>query len=631
MLPDKDKKLVDRLLQYYMDSATRSNDYRQKIGQHLGYFQGGTEGQWTQDAIKAARQTTPQKPLITVNQIFKFLNMMSGVERQNRQDARVFPVGRGSDPLVADILNLAVKNIDYLTGAVYKRSDLYLHAQIADRAHIRWNLRYNKMWPVIEMEALDPRDVFEDPEGQSYDFDRHRFVCVSKWMWEDELIAKYASDDAEAKHIKESFTTSPFWGDDRFFRSVGGYTDRKLVNILEFQYRDFKKFAWAFHPTERKIIDKVDSPNEMKTLTEQGFIVHVDAQPVSYIARISGDLLLENMPHYLPNGWFDISRYSPYFAMGTDVSMVGQLISQQDEINANRTAARELVARMPKGTVLYTDQSGLSSTDVENISMVGGAYKVTDLSQIKVLDTSNYANALNAFIALAQMAEKEFQTITGISDVLLGQLKSSTSGIVFNAARQQAVIGLQTGLDNFQRTLKAHYRKLIPIIQLAFPADKLLRLSDDQYPALEKELGGQAQFQNAAFAVYSPPDVEFLNQYREVIHKITVDMTLGEFDVVMDFGASAVTNMQANLMLALQIVNNVPNVAPFILDLITDMSGFPQKKIWTERIRKAMPILQDQLQNTAAANIMEKMSKAAVNQRAAQEPIVPPENEAGLV
>lgn len=620
MLPDDDKKLVERLQQYQIDSESKSVDYRNQITRNLQYWSGN---QWSAEQIAKSKETTPPKPLLVCNYIYKYLNVMSGFERQQRQDAKAFPVGRGADPIVADLLNLAIKMVDTQALAVHHRSDLYLNGHIADRAHIRWKIKFNKMWPVIDMEALDPRDVYEDPEGDSYDFDpKHRFVNVCNWQWADEVVARYADNNEEAKYIKERLDSSKVRADQRFFKGQNRNDGRQLVNVIECQYREFKKFIWAFNPEQRQVVETV-KVEDMKALTEAGYNVFVDAQPISYIARISGDLLLENIPHYLPNGWFDISRYSPYFAMGQDVSMLEQLISQQDELNANRTSMRELIGRAPKGTILYTTQAGLSREQVENMSALGGIFEVTDLNQIKVMDTSAYYQALTAFAALYEAAKSEFEGITGVSEVLLGQLKSSTSGIVFNAARQQAAVGLQAGLDNLQRTLKIHYRKLVPILQKFFPADKLLRLSNDQYPALEDLAKAQAGDQQAAFAVYSPPNVEILDKYRQAIASITTDMQLGEFDIIMDFGAQAITNMQGNLMLALQIAQTMPSIAPYIADLMVDMSGFPQKALWVERIRQAQGSIQQQQGQQQQAEMTQTLLKAhgsvAALQNAAQQ------------
>lgn len=606
MVPEQDEKLVSRVQQYQIDSESKSVDYRNQITRNLNYWRGA---QWSAEQVTKANETNPPKPLLVINYIYKYLNVMSGFERQQRQDAKAFPVGRGSDPIVADLLNLAIKQVDTQSFAVHHRSDLYLNGHIADRSHIRWKVRFNRMWPVIDMEALDPRDVYEDPEGDSYDFDpKHRFVNVCNWIWQDEVIARYADNEDEAKYIKERLDSSKVRTDQRFFKGQTRNDGRQLVNVIECQYRDFKKFIWAFNPQERRIVDKVEM-EQMQALTEAGYTVFVDAQPISYIARISGDLLLENIPHYLPNGWFDISRYSPYFAMGQDVSMLEQLISQQDELNANRTSMRELIGRAPKGTILYTTQAGLSREQVEGMSTLGGIFEVTDLNQIKVMDTSAYYQALTAFVALYNAAKDEFEGVTGVSEVLLGQLKSSTSGIVFNAARQQAAVGLQAGLDNLQRTLKIHYRKLVPILQKFFPADKLLRLSNDQYPALEDLAKAQAGDQQAMYAVYSPPNVEILNQYRQAIASIGTDMQLGEFDVVMDFGAQAITNMQGNLMLALQIAQTMPSIAPYIADLMVDMSGFPQKALWVERIRQAQGLIQSQQNQQVQAELLQQVAK----------------------
>lgn len=580
-LPEQDKNKIDNLLEWFRASEESSWDARRRWERNLGYYSG--YGHWTRADIEKA---APKKdPLITVNKIFKFLNILSGNERQSRQDVKAFPVGRGADPMVADIFSAAIKYVDSEAFAMYAKSDMFMQGHIADRAYLRWKLRFNKVWPEVRLEAIDPRYVYEEPDGREYDLSDHRMIAYSQWLWEDVLVKQFADNEDEAQFIRQRIDASGIRDDRTFFQT---YKNKRLVRVMEFQYKESQKYVMAWRPETRELIPDVKTMQEVIELVNAGFHVINDVRDETYICKLSGDVMLESMPHPFlqgTNGMFDITKFSPYYAMGTDTSMVDQLTSQQDELNANRSAARTLVAKAPKGTVIWTKQSGLSQEQVDAMSALGGNFQVHDLDQLKVIDASAYLSALSAMAQLSQAADNEFQSITGLTDVVLGNLKSATSGVVFERALSQAVVGLEMGVDNYRRSVKLHYKKLIPLLQKFFPSDRLFRITDDQYPFL-RETGASFARMNGGGVMggQTPAEIELLDQYQRTIERITVDPTVGEYDLILEFGRTAVSQMNYNLSIALEMIQRVPNLAAEIPDLIIDMANFPNKALWLERL-----------------------------------------------
>jgi len=618
MIPEQDRKLIDKLLGYYDDAYAASSAYRDMVEENLQYFSG--YGHWSSDQIAQANEE--KRPLLMYNLVFRFINALTGYQRLVRQQARAFPVGRGTDPLLADLLSLAIHSIDNETNAPYVQSDVYANAQIGDRSHIRWRVRFHGLWPKIEQIALDPRDVLEDPTATSYDDTGHRFIIVNNWLWEDEVLAIFADTEDEKKFIKEQLDTRLDQKDKRFSKLVSG---RRRVNVLDIQYKTYDKFIWAYRPEDGQIIENLKNKREVSEATQAGFNVFVDSRPVTHVARLTGTLLLEHKlhPFLADKGLFDISRYSPYYAMGQDVSMVHQLKTQQDEVNANRSDMRNLFGRAPKGLIFYDETSGLSETDIAHMSAVGGAFKVSDVNGIKFQDTSAYYSALTAMAQMYQLSMKELQDLVGITDTLLGQLKSSTSGVVFNAARSQAAIGLQTGLDNFERTIKLHYRKLIYLMRKFFPANKLFRISRDQYGFLEKVARDQGKEPEFAVLVNgSPAEIRLLDQYHEIIGSWPTKLDEGEFDVELRLSNADMTNQQQTFLTMLELVRNIPDIGVYILDMLIENSGLPNASIMAERVRQAQQALQGQKAGQQSLQALETLAKVAGSGNGPPNPLV---------
>lgn len=619
MLPEQDQKLIDKLLTYYNDAYNASSAYRQMIEENLHYFSG--YGHWNAEQI--AKANDEKRPLLMYNLVFRFINALTGYQRLVRQQARAFPVGRGSDPLLADLLSLAIHTIDSETNAPYVHSDVYANAQIGDRSHIRWRVRFHGLWPKIEQIALDPRDVLEDPTATSYDDTGHRFIIVNNWLWEEEVLSVFADTEEEKKFIKQQLDNRIDPKDNRFSKMVAG---RRRVNVLDIQYKSYEKFVWAYRPEDGEIIEGLKTKRDISEATQAGFNVFVDSKPVTFVARLTGTLLLEHKlhPFLADKGLFDITRYSPYYVMGQDVSMVHQLKSQQDEVNSNRSDMRNLIGRAPKGLIFYDETSGLSETDITQMSAVGGAFKVSDINGVKFQDTSSYYQALVAMSQMYQMSMKELQDLVGITDTLLGQLKSSTSGVVFNAARSQAAIGLQTGLDNFERTIKFHYRKLIYLMRKFFPANKLFRISRDQYGFLEKVAREQGD-DDPEFAVLvngAPAEIRLLNKYHEIIGSWPTRLDEGEFDVELRLSNADMTNQQQTFLTMLELIRNIPDIGMYVLDMLIENSGLPNAPIMAERVRQAQQVLQGQKAGQQSLQAIETLAKAMGNGNGQTNPLV---------
>lgn len=599
------QKLIDRVYGFWRDGYESSQYYREEITDNLGFYTG--RGHWTES--QQIQADVQNRPLISINQVFKYMNLMSGLQIQTRLSPKAIPVGRGADPLIADIFSIAIDDIIRETEFHYEASDAYMMGQIADRSYLQWRVSYDTIWPKIQVVALDPRDVIEDPGALSATEDGYTFIARMDRYWEDEVKGFYGKTDEDIKLIDQNLDTRRHHDYRNFIDVVSG---RRRVTVIEMQHKIYEDWGWATNGDQ--VVQNLTNLKEMEKLRREGWNVVRDRKPVVYTTRFVGHLILDHRRSYLDDQ-YSITRYSPYFAMGEDVSMTSQLKAQQLETNQNRTDMRELIGRAPKGLGFYTEESGLSKSQIETMNRIGGWHKVNNINGVKFEDTSSYFQALAYFAQMYQLSMKEFQEITGITDVLLGQLKSSTSGVVFNAARSQASLGLQKGIDNFNRTLHRHYQKLIPLIQKFFPTNKLLRITADQYEFLEKSAPGSRFLQvNLGAEEGSPAEIEAQDEYYEVLENFSRDLTLGQYDIYLEMGNNSLPQQQANFENLLKLISAQPQLGQFLSDIIVDYSGLPNKNIIKERIQQAQETLLQQQQ--------QEMQLKAQQQQLQNQPLV---------
>jgi len=102
------EKLLAEMKDRFKLAVDADREERLKAIEDLEFIQGG-DFQWDSEAITARKN----RPRLTINKLPKFIRQVTGDQRQNRPSVKVRPVDSVADPMIADIYEGHIRNIEY--------------------------------------------------------------------------------------------------------------------------------------------------------------------------------------------------------------------------------------------------------------------------------------------------------------------------------------------------------------------------------------------------------------------------------------------------------------------------------------------------------------------------------------
>ena len=164
----------------YSDAGLRDEAERMRTG--FNFYVGN---QW--DAADIAKLNAEKRPHLTINLILPIINLLSGIQRQGRQDITVV-AGKGGSRILAKILTETLTDCLDVTDADYEIADCFLDGIVGNKGWLSLGIDYAED-PIsgdINIAKVSPFDMREDPDAKEYDLNRSgRFVIRDYWMDRD--------------------------------------------------------------------------------------------------------------------------------------------------------------------------------------------------------------------------------------------------------------------------------------------------------------------------------------------------------------------------------------------------------------------------------------------------------------
>jgi hypothetical protein len=220
--------------------------------------------QWDEDS--KAELNDAGRPVESINQIFKAVNVVTGYYRQNKTDINYFPV-EGSDQATADILTETSKWALASSGADDDMSYAFGDC-------VRTGLGWLSPWMDYSKDPLngDIRVGFEDkyhvmfePYSKSPTLDDCDYIIRYAWPSKERLISLYPQYKKQIKSMK-SGTSS------KFSRQLPyqGIQDRGMrLNVVEKWEREWKDITLLIDPVSLDTYEWTKGRQELGNLFEQ--------------------------------------------------------------------------------------------------------------------------------------------------------------------------------------------------------------------------------------------------------------------------------------------------------------------------------------------------------------------------
>lgn len=623
-LPDQDlEKVRESLHRFYLSTQalnrwSEGDENEGIIGAKtcVDFFE---SRQWSPDERRRMKEMGV--PDLTFNKIKPVVNLVLGYQRMNRYDIKYRPSSDGiATQEVADKLNMQVKETAEENELKWKESEMARDGIVTGRGYLEVEIDFD-MNPLgaIVVDVRDPFSVFPDPDATTYDPNDWADVMTSYWMSENDIRANYGKKssvqlaeradggvqtevgvDVGVYEADHPMTT--FWLTD-YVRGESGYRtgiynspfmdhvdkDKRRLRVLKRQWRDWRD-QWVFVNYTTGQRRKLGWADEMNRAEAEAEVLMQDFSPADQL-----DMIRETVRHpkvtitsadvLLYDDWsayrsFSIIPYFAYFRRGMTRGLVHDLIDPQKEINVRRSAEIHIISTSANSGFTYPKGS-LDSEMKEKLSRFGAKpgihieYEVVGTSGLKPerLEPSQFPYNQGE---LEDRSTRDLKEISGVNDEAMGSTEKVQSGRAIEAKQRQAVVGIETMMDNMARTRWLLGRKALELFQDFYTEERFIQAEGED---------GTTQ-QATINETYTIQDIDGTEE-----QVILDDVTSGEYQVVIDEAPATATFMEAQFQEALALRDKGVPIPDHIL---VELSTMPRKQEIVEGIQEEMAAMQAQ-------------------------------------
>jgi hypothetical protein len=552
-----------------------------EIGKRCMEFVGGE--QWEEEDIKSRESTN--RPMITINKLSNFVNIVVNKNSQERSRIRVVPF-EDSDVDTAKVVNGLIRHIQYSdksdAGEAY--SNAFFTLVTMGFGYWRVDTEYVDDESVTEQEIVigkidDPLSVYLDPNG--------RFAIVVKFIDKDEFEDKYG------EHSNSDWGVAGLKGDSDEDVMVVEYWEKTEVDTEIF------KIEIPEEITSGAPIDGIDAaiesatnskgstPQKVITVTAEEKENYPDAIILAsrkskkvkikqYIFCGSDELESKDWAgKYIPiigcygrkfkmrNGEF---FYKPLIFDAIDPQMYYNYLKSQDF---------ELMQMVPKSPWLgaegqfdgHEDEFSRSNTD--HVPYL--EYKaITVDGQVVGSPQRNFPSQPNvAFYQNMMQANDEIKACIGMFDASLGAQGNEQSGKAILARKQQGDVATY----HFTTAINTAFRQTgLVIVDLRphiYDTARTIRI-------LGEDMTDEVVKINQPFIDNAGKQVNY-------------DMTVGKYDIKIDIGSNSITRRIDAAENLLEFARIVPSAGAMSADLIAKNLDFDYSEELAARLKAAIP------------------------------------------
>ena len=522
----------------------------------------GRQGiQWPEE-VKRQRERD-RRPCLTVNRMPTFIRQIVNDARMNKPAIKCHPVDSNADVETAKVLNGLIRQIEissnadsaYATaidnavsmGFGYFRVDIdFAHNDTFER-----DIKINRI--------MNPFSVYRDPRSTAVDSSDWNMCFVTELLTHDEFEANYP--DAE----KTDFEGQSFEQRDNLW-----YTD-ETIRVAEYWSREeIDKEILLLN--DGTVVDKNVFDERSDVLTMSGI------QPVnsrmtksSRIKQcfVTGSEILSEIEwsgHFIPI----VPVYGEEVVVGENRnfhSLIHFAKDSQQMYNFWRTAAAELVALAPKAPwigpigAFNTDQAKWATANSTN-----HAFLEYDGGQAP--QRQPFAGVPAGAIQEALNSSDDIKSVIGMTSA--SNMQGEISAKALAARQREGDVATYHFVDNLSRAIRHAGKIIVDLIPYVYNEARVMRVLGEDNTA-------------KTVAINQPVQMDEGEEPR------IFDLTTGKYDVVVKLGPSFNTQRQEAADQMMLLVQQFPQAAPIIGDLIAKNLDWPGAEEMAERLQKLLP------------------------------------------
>jgi hypothetical protein len=540
-----------------------------------------TGDQW--DLADLEKLQAEKRPALTINLILPIVNLLSGIQRQGRQDVTVV-ARKGGFKALASVYTQVLRHCLDMADADYEIADCFLDGIIGGKGWLQTEIDYSDD-PVsgdLVVRKVSPFAIREDPDATEYDLNKSgKFVIHDTWMDRDALLLNYPAKQADIE--AGGLEIDPASGDVAGDASVSADASTRSNAHLRYRVREC---WWKAYQKRLVLINTVTGAMKTVLPAQQELASAVAANskhwvvkdwvvPVLHKTVTAGNLVLaDSEDPYHGVVRFPYTRFCPFWTDGYVMGVVQNLTGPQQEVNKRRSQALH--------NLNQTANSGFKVKKVLNnydrhLAKFGSTPGV-------VLDESKAGGSIERIepaplsaghTASAQLSADDMKEISGANHNLMGQVTENfaESGKAIELRQAQGMKVVEVVFDNFARTQKLMATGLVEMIRFTEV------YSDDEIKAILSD-GPDGRSQKS----------EDRNQNKNILALLKNRM-VGKYGITVQSSSSSPTQRYANFMNVLEIARMYPERVP--AEAVIERSDVADKEKLMEQLTAAPGIQGD--------------------------------------
>lgn len=529
--------------------------------------------QWPAEIMNS--RTLEQRPCLIVNKTDTYCGQVENQQRQQRPRIKVDPTNGEASKKTADVIKGMIRHIENAKGGGDMAYDGGFSGAVTEgRGYWRAMSDYVRDDSFEQELFLMPID---DP-GSVY-FDDHSIMPDGSDNEETLIVSDMGKDSFKAQYPKA--------GDGASFipADMGGFSDadwvqKDVIRVAEYFYID--QDPMKLHKlSDGSVIWEDQNPGE-DILRDAGLAIVESRDAVKRRVKWCKMTAIEILDEReLPGRWIPVF---PCYGKITIIDgkrkysgLVKNAVSPQQMLNFWKTAMTESVALAPKVKWLIAegqDEGHENEWATANISAKPTLrYKPTDAGGAPAAPPQRLQPEPppEGAMAMAASVDQDLTSVLGIIDPAM-RISGNVSGKALNAERQQSDNGTFHLYDNMTRSIAFTGRYFLDVMKYYYPEPgRVVRIIGDDGQSSTEQINAQ-----------HPQDPA----------KIINDVTVGQYDVVMDTGPGFNTKRQEAVANMMPLFEKNEQLMQTAGDIMFRNMDFPGAEVIADRLAAANPLAQ---------------------------------------
>jgi len=571
---------------------------------------------------------------LTINKIYPNIQLLVGIESQNRTDAKAFPIGK-EDDVKGDIVTALLKDINRNAGLDYKHSEQFEDGLICGEGWLEPYLDYSDhpFFAKMKFRTADYNQFYPDPNAKEYDFSDGQFMDkVSFGLTEDQILMLYPELKDKLGNITGKLSLDTALGNS-IWATITSAVDRVMYknssnadspeqieeptyDLLEHYYKKYVLKYWvaSYQHGLKEAASKEEAENYVKM---ENAMLPAGVQPAVVIKRtvyeiwcctyVGNEKVSEDKAWYFPRwkGWPGV----PYRAKWKKVPLRGdnfEILTQgitrgmksiQMEFNKRRTQELRILNTSANSGWLTAKDSWVDPDKVEKFGSTPGVNLEYDPTAGPPPQRLEPVQLSQGHAQLAAEHSEDMKTESGINAEQLAMESGERSGRAIALRQKQGLVMVQKYFDNLSQTKKIMAKFVLSQLAQVYDVERAVRVLGDAFiqehfsvPVMGPMIGpdGMPMVDPAGQPVMGPQIDPMTGQPQMQVDQNAVVMTfnqvlndadLGLYDVAIGESAQNDTVRYANYLTLTEMAGAGIPIPPDVLVEESGISASSKQKI----------------------------------------------------